>query len=190
MEEKKLDLNLDQRPKESIVYLYDPDGNFIEEISSAIDFVWVRLQIAKDNLKGYYFTFEGKRYDINPNGSLSEWPGGLFTQFVSMTSKLLAYKMTDDVREKSRIPLSEQIDINNCPKNLHVDVFDNEDKLICHTNDDLQFIWVRAQIKKKGLRGCYVMFGDEKIPINERGDLKSYPHGLFEHYSDQLIALV
>jgi hypothetical protein len=186
-EKQKLNLNWDKRPKESVVLLYGPDKNYICEITTHYDFEWVRLQIAEQHLDGYYFNWEGKSYDIKSDGSIVDWPGGLYSQHTSIVSKLLNYKSGCKINS---IPMSKQIDMYDCPTNPYVDIFDNEDKLICHTNDDLQFKWVCAQIKLKKLHGCYIIFRDQKIMINEYGCPVENPSEMFEYYTDQLIALV
>jgi hypothetical protein len=87
-------------------------------------------------------------------------------------------------------PKSSVIDINKCPYNEIVDIYDNEDKLIAHTSSDLHYDWVRARIKEKKLKGCYLIFRGERIEINEYGCPLEYPNGMFDNHSKALCDLV
>jgi len=61
--------------------LYAPDGRHITVIDTCVEFAWVRLQIAKKHLSGYYICFEGKNYPIEPTGRINNWPKGLFDKY-------------------------------------------------------------------------------------------------------------
>lgn len=186
-----INLHWDKKPKEDSVLLYDPNGTFVCQINSSIDFAWARLQIAKEKWKGCYIVWkDGRSYEIEPDGSIKNWPNGLYSDYVMLLTRLAKSRLSDEAASKSSIPDSDLIDINKCPRNPYVDIYDNQDKLICHTNDDLQFKWVCAQIKLNKLHGCYIIFRDQKIMINEYGCPVENPLDMFEYYTDQLIALV
>ena len=85
--------------------------------------------------------------------------------------------------------MSTVIDVNKCPKNIPVTIYDCNDELIVETDNDLVFDWVRAEIKEKSLEGCYLIFKGEKIRLDRNGTPECYPDGLFEYLTDQLVRL-
>ena len=178
-------LNLSEAPKDKPITIYDSDDQEVITISNVIDFQYARLQIRKYKIEGCYFYLNDKRYEINSEGMLPEYPSLLFNTYLKLTAELA-------LRESAPkyIPKSTLIDINKCPMNDYVNIYDNEDNLICHTNDDLQFNWVRAEIKEKKLKGCYLIYKDQKIEISEHGDPYEYPHGLFELNGIQLCRML
>ena len=82
------------------------------------------------------------------------------------------------------------IDIKQCPKNEYVEMYDSNDTLICETNNDIEFLWVRGQIKRKHLKGCYIKFHDKKILIDEKGNPTDYPDGMFSLIGHMCIVLL
>ena len=74
----------------------------------------------------------------------------------------------------------EKINLEDCPKNEYVDVYYSDGTLLAHTNDELEFNWIRLQIKKKGLSGCYIVFRGEKYEIDKYGVLEYQPLGCFD----------
>ena len=53
--------------------LYDPEDNYLGTTNNELSFNDFRLQIIKENKKGYYFINQltGKRVNINPNGRVN-----------------------------------------------------------------------------------------------------------------------
>lgn len=80
---------------------------------------------------------------------------------------------------------SKLIDMSKCPRQKRVQIFDNEDKLIANTSNDITFMYILNEIRKKQIEGCYVMFNGEKHPIRKSGTL-FHPKGLFSNYSELL----
>lgn len=178
-------LDLTEAPKDNSITLYDSDDKVVAEITDYINWQYTRLQIRKHKIEGCHFYLDNKRYEINSNGMLPDYPNGLFRSGLRLTAELALQESAPKF-----IPKSKLINIDKCPMNEYVNIYDNEDNLICHTNDDLQFNWVRAEIKEKKLKGCYLIFRDQKIEISEYGDPYDYPHGLFEFNADQLFRLL
>ncbi len=178
-------LDLNEAPKDDPIVLYDSDEKVVAEITNYIDWQYTRLQIRKYKIEGCHFYLNDKHYEINSNGMLPDYPNDLFKSGLRLTAELALF---DSAR--NFIPKSKLIDIDKCPVNEYVNIYDNEDNLICHTNDDLQFNWVRAEIKAKKLKGCYLTFCDQKIGISEYGDPYEYPHGMFEYNVDQLFRML
>lgn len=75
--------------KEPIVELYNPKGIFIGMITSELQFIDVRLQIAEKQLKGYYIVYNKQKIKISSDGQPEVWPKGLYDQTVEMISELL-----------------------------------------------------------------------------------------------------
>lgn len=191
MEEQKhlrdfLDFN--DVPKNNSILLYDNDDTLICTINDEIEFAWVRTQIAKHQIKGCYVMFYHNKININLYGIPEYHPNGMMDAYATQLAALYHAQQGaefNDLKCKSTI-----IDINKCPINEFVDIYDNENNLICHTNSDLQYNWVRAEIKEKKLKGCYIMFRGERIDISEHGDPYTYPNGFFEFNANQLCRLI
>lgn len=78
-------------------------------------------------------------------------------------------------------------------KDIHeefVDIYSPDNELIATTNNPLSFHDFLAQIKEKQLKGYYLMFKDNKIPVGINGSLKEYPDGLFDKNTEILFRLV
>lgn len=50
------------------VNLYSPEGVFLGVLSNPVEFTDVRVQIAQNGLKGYYFIFNEERINFNEYG--------------------------------------------------------------------------------------------------------------------------
>ena len=76
-----LDLDWGQFEDDKPIDLYAPNGRHITVIDTCVEFAWVRLQIAKKRLSGYYINFDGQQYPIEPTGRINNWPKGLFDHY-------------------------------------------------------------------------------------------------------------
>lgn len=177
-------LDMSKCPKNPVVTIYDRDDIKVCSTSNEIEFDYIRWQIAENKIEGCYIIFNDNKYPIESNGRINSWPKGLF----DVNTGLLVKIIKSDFEPKKK--KSKLIDSDACPSNEHVEIYDNEDNLIVRTNSDLEFNWVRAEIKEKNLKGCYLIFRGKKIEINENGDLVEYPHGLFEYNGEQLCRML
>jgi hypothetical protein len=177
-------LDMSKCPKNPVVTFYDRDDIKIGSTSNDVEFEYIRLQIAKNEIDGCYLTYNGEKYQIDSNGQLKYWPKGLFDTVTDLIGDILQFDF------KGPMEGSTIINERDCPKNDWVEIFDNEDKIITRTNLDLEFNWVRAEIKEKKLKGCYLVFRGERIEINENGDPCEYPNGLFDENGKQLCRLL
>lgn len=82
------------------------------------------------------------------------------------------------------------INMNNCPKNDKVSIYYPDGNIITITDNDLEFLYVRAEIKRLNLYGCYISYKDQIIKINPNGDLSDYPEGLFDTWGKLNIKLL
>ena len=82
------------------------------------------------------------------------------------------------------------IKLENCPKNDMVSFYYPDGSLITMTDNDLVFLYIRSEIKRLGLYGCYISYKDQIIRINENGDLSDYPKGLFDAWGNLQITLL
>ena len=152
-------LDLSKSPKDDPITIYDSDKQVAAIVFNYVDWQYARLQIRKHKIEGCYFIFNDKRYEINSDGMLPDYPN-IFNSWIKQTAELA---LRDSAPKY--IPKSKVIDINKCPMNDYVNIYDNENNLICHTNSDLEFNWVRAEIKEKKLKGCYLIYKDQKIEM-------------------------
>lgn len=66
---------------------FDPNGNslgFLNEYEN----IFLRTQVCKEKIAGYYLIFKGQRVDLLINGKLSDWPNGLYDDNFALTSEL------------------------------------------------------------------------------------------------------
>lgn len=75
-------INTNNIPIEPIVTILNPDGSELITTNNVTAFTWVRLEIKKNNLKGYKVkTANGDIFDIQSNGKIYDedyqWPNGL-----------------------------------------------------------------------------------------------------------------
>ena len=82
-----------------------------------------------------------------------------------------------------------RINMSECPKNPMVSVYDSDDNLITETDSDLTFTWIRSQIRKKGLRGYYIIYNNTHYDIDHKCNLE-WPDGLFEKLIDCMYDLM
>lgn len=179
-------LDMGQCPKNPVVTVYDRDDIKVGSTSNDIEFAYIRLQIAENKIEGCYFVYDGKKYPIESTGEVHTWPYGCFDALTDVTGDLLQISIDENKKEER----SNVIDLKECPYNEYVKIYDSEGKLICWTNDDLQYDWVRARIKEKKLKGCYLIFRGERIEINEYGCPLEYPKGMFDNHLEALCDLV
>ena len=60
-------------------------------IDTALQFIDIRLQIATEEVEGYYIIFEDEKISINKYGVCEKWPKGLFDVEADQVYKLLKY---------------------------------------------------------------------------------------------------
>jgi hypothetical protein len=69
--------------------IVDPDGQTMCTLNDMLIFDDIRRQIARKKVEGYKVLFEGQVYPINPDGSISDWPKGLFDKDVKLSAEIL-----------------------------------------------------------------------------------------------------
>lgn len=57
--------------------VYSPDGEFIGHMN-VYEFNDLRIQIAKEQVSGYFAIFEDRRINIRETGVVDAWPNGFF----------------------------------------------------------------------------------------------------------------
>lgn len=77
---------------EPTVELYGPEG-FIGLITNVLSFEDVRLQIASQEMTGYYIKYNNQRINIDYRGELQNWPRGLFDQHMNLLSGLITLRL-------------------------------------------------------------------------------------------------
>lgn len=69
--------------------IVDPDGYTMCTINDMLIFDDIRRQIARKKVEGYKVLFEGQVYPINPDGSIDDWPKGLFDKCTKIAAEIL-----------------------------------------------------------------------------------------------------
>jgi hypothetical protein len=77
------------KPKDIPVPLYTPEDDLVGLIEDVLSFNDVRLQIIKQNVKGYYVIINEQRVFLYPDGSLNHLPKGLFDVFNNQVMDIL-----------------------------------------------------------------------------------------------------
>ena len=80
---------------------------------------------------------------------------------------------------------SNLIDLSKCPKQKPVSIYDNENKLIVKTTNDIVFLYVLKEIKINKISGCYVKFNGKRYDITSYGTVQRVD-GLFTNYEKLL----
>lgn len=80
--------NIQNKP----VKVYTPSDELLVETDNELVFTDIRLQIGEQRLEGYYIVFEGKKVDIEPDGSIKKWPNGLFDIAITQMAKLISLR--------------------------------------------------------------------------------------------------
>lgn len=84
----------------------------------------------------------------------------------------------------------DKIDMRLCPVNDWVDFYYPDGTLICRTNNDIEFLYIRTRIKEMGSVGFYLIFRNEKIEIDKNGNPKDYPDEMFTNFTNLIMKLV
>lgn len=69
--------------------IVNPDGYTMCTINDMLIFDDIRRQIARKKVEGYKVLFEGQVYPINPDGSITDWPKGLFDKCTKIAAEIL-----------------------------------------------------------------------------------------------------
>lgn len=73
---------------ETTCELYNPDGFYVGDIKSHLSLNDVRLQIAREKLKGYYLKWNDKIIPIRENGELKHWDNGFYDELSTQLYEL------------------------------------------------------------------------------------------------------
>lgn len=79
-----------QNIQNKTVKVYTPSDELLVETNSELIFNDIRLQIAEQNLEGYYIEFEDEKINILSNGKMERWPDGLFDISIIQLAKLIS----------------------------------------------------------------------------------------------------
>lgn len=90
---------------------------------------------------------------------------------------------------KETVKNQPKIDMSQCPAAKHVKIFEPDGSLLTETNDYVTYLWIRAQIKEKQLRGYYIEFEGMKISIDPRGTEQYLPEGMMDLPTNLLLEL-
>ena len=82
-------IDISKCPKDKPAKIFYPDGELIVETDNPIVFEWIRLQIKEQQLSGCYIEFEDYRLTIDRNGTLSDYPEGLFDTYQKILIQLI-----------------------------------------------------------------------------------------------------
>ena len=88
------------------------------------------------------------------------------------------------------IKVKHPIDINEYPGHPYFEVYYPDRTLIYNGTDILMFHWIRTQIKKYEIYGCYVEYKGKTITIDHLGNLSDYPDGFDELIQNIFMELI
>jgi predicted ATPase len=63
--------------KPQTVEVFDPNNKSLGFVNE-YEFNDLRIQVATENISGYYVLFNGEKIQIEPSGKLFSWPVGFF----------------------------------------------------------------------------------------------------------------
>ncbi len=70
------------------VDFYAPDGTYLGKVNE-YEFLDVLVQIKENQYSGYYVIFESQKIRIDKNGTLEDYPIGLFDLLTDLRLKLI-----------------------------------------------------------------------------------------------------
>lgn len=71
------------------VKLYNNEGTLVATLQNKIEFLQARVQIKEKELRGYYIEFDNQEIRIDVNGSLENYPDGLYDEDLNLLMKLI-----------------------------------------------------------------------------------------------------
>lgn len=80
--------------EESVIRVYDSEGNFVVKTNNELVFNDIRIQIKQKHLEGYYIIIESDKtqtkYYIESNGRFKDkWPEGVFSKLTNQYAKII-----------------------------------------------------------------------------------------------------
>lgn len=66
------------RHEDKPVPLYNHHDELLGFVWNEIEFNDIRIQIKSQNVKGYYFVYNERKIEIDPDGNIDKWPDGFF----------------------------------------------------------------------------------------------------------------
>lgn len=70
-----------------------------------------------------------------------------------------------------------------------VSLYDANGTWICDVGDCVEFAWIRIQIMRQQVAGCYIVFHGEKYEIGTNGRINNWPKGLFDKHAFYLATI-
>jgi predicted ATPase len=70
------------------VDLYSPAGELIATLNNDIEVNHIQVQIAKENVSGYYLMWKDIKISINKQGELDKWPAGMYDHMLKLFAEL------------------------------------------------------------------------------------------------------
>lgn len=87
--------------------------------------------------------------------------------------------------------MEHTIDLEKCPKNCPAKIFYPDGSLIVETADETMFNYIRAEIKKHHMSGCYIEYKGQTIRLDKNGTPEDYPDDeFFEANTKMLFELI
>lgn len=91
---------------------------------------------------------------------------------------------------QSFIEIDHPIDISQYPGHPYFEMYYPDNVLIYKGDNILMMHWIRTQIKRYSIYGCYIKYNDEIITIDHLGNLSHYPEGFDNLITDIFMKLV
>lgn len=68
---------------------FNPENEFLGYINNQVENLQVRTDIVEQQLSGYYFMYGSIKIDINPDGSVENWPYDLYADSLNYARKIM-----------------------------------------------------------------------------------------------------
>ena len=112
------------------------------------------------------------------------------------TPSVIRKVVYDMRRSKTEKPLKTAMELEDSPVIIHnsldpeVKLFDPKGNFVGIIKNITALYDVKLQIKKLGIRGYYMYYGDQRINVDQNGEFDVYPQGFYDAFTDSAAELI
>lgn len=93
-------INLSYCPEEKYCYIYGPDDVIISYTNNIVKLNYIRKEIARNKLYGYYVKFDDNKYNIDEDGLINNTPPDFFNLHDRLELETFSYTVNkNDINE-------------------------------------------------------------------------------------------
>lgn len=170
-------IDMKQCPTNPFIDIYNDKDELVITTNEELTYQWVLAEIAEKHIFGWYLIKHGDptKYYITPKGDVAVT---LFKE--SGAQQLRRWHAAQD-------HYSEIINMDHCPNNERITIYDCNNDIICITDSDLELQWVLNEIRDRHLTGCYIIYRNYRYLIDEFGHIDETDKPvLFKEYAAQV----